>query len=431
VSHHFRRGILLTYLSNRLTKVMEDLAVVNNWHISTTAALCALAIVAEPVLAGPANMTMKRQPVAATQSQPAVSAASLPTTSQPIAAGPRTQASPLRNPIKYLSKAIGDNPIRTATLPNHPAAIPAQAPVRNDAIALTTPTGPPTPQLVISIAQLCEQRGDFAQARQHYQRALAQWPGQPDVLRAAARMEDRLGQFSLAESLYQGAVAGRPGDAGALNDLGLCLARSGKLDQSLAVLEQAIHLQPDKALYRNNAAMVLVEMRQDQRAMAHLACVHGPAETQFNMGQLLVARSRATEAEAYFEKALDVDPNLEAARVALNQLPGNQPRQEATPQVAAQTPKPQPPAVADQRPATSATPAAPAATPPTGQQLGPQMIYPGDSRTSSLGRPGFVPSPYQPPVGPYPSTATAAQPQPSVPWVGQATPRALPPVERR
>ena len=166
---------------------------------------------------------------------------------------------------------------------------PAQP--RTDAISLSVPTGPPSPEFFIFAAQMCEKQGDLPQARQNLQRALSMWPGNADVLRAAARMEDRQSNLPLAENLYQQAVTANPQNAAALNDLGLCLAREGKLEPSLQVLEQAIHLQPDKSLYRNNAATVLVEMRQDQRALAHLAAVHNPAEANFNLGQL-ARRSR-------------------------------------------------------------------------------------------------------------------------------------------
>src|SRR6478609_10342395 len=127
----------------------------------------------------------------------------------------------------------------------------------------------------------------------------------------------------LAESLYQQAVTANPQNAAALNDLGLCLAREGKLEPSLQVLEQAIHLQPDKSLFRNNAATVLVEMRQDQRALAHLSAVHNSAEANYNLGQLLIERGRATDAGPYFQAALQQNPGMQQAQEALAKLQGN------------------------------------------------------------------------------------------------------------
>ena len=150
------------------------------------------------------------------------------------------------------------------------------------------------------------------------------WPGQVEVLRAAARMEDRQGNLPLAENLYQQAVTANPQHAGAVNDLGLCLAREGKLQPSLQALEQAVQLQPTKALYRNNAATVLVEMHQDQRALAHLAAVHDAADANYNLGQLLVERGRPADAAQYFQAAVQQNPGMQQAQVALAKMQGSQ-----------------------------------------------------------------------------------------------------------
>src|SRR5262249_53721095 len=156
-------------------------------------------------------------------------------------------------------------------------------------------------QAMIAFAQLSEQQGNIELARSQFRQALAKWPNDVEVLRATARLEDRQGQLAVAESLYQRAVTAKPQHAGADNDLGLCLAREGKLDQSVQAIEQAVYLQPDKSLYRNNAATVLVELRQDQRALAHLSAVHGAAASNYNLGQLLVSRGRSQEAAPFFQ----------------------------------------------------------------------------------------------------------------------------------
>jgi tetratricopeptide (TPR) repeat protein len=266
---------------------------------------------------------------------------------------------------------------------------PAQP--RNDAVAANVPTGPPSPEFFIFAAQMCERQNDIAQARQNLQRALAMWPGNPDVLRAAARMEDRQGNLPLAETLYQQAVTSNPQNAAAHNDLGLCLAREGKLEQSLRVIEQAVQMQPDKALYRNNAATVLVEMRHDQRALAHLAAVHNPAEANFNLAQLMVDRNRPTDAVQYFQAALQLNPGMTQAQAALAKLPGAQ--------VAVAAPT----APAMTAPQQAAAPAGPSFGPqqqtwPTGPQFG----YPATARQPAVGSSSYVPPQYLPPIASQP-----------------------------
>ncbi len=318
------------------------------WLQTIAASLAAVAMTGSSVMANPALMAT-RSPASKTQA--ADSAA--PQAVAPVEADatrPSAQISPMRNPFKYLAASISETPIasyvkrKTSTNPVMPSATQ-----HSDSIAPSAPTGAPTPQSFIATAQMCESRGDVAQARANYQQALNSWPGHVDVLRAAARMEDRLGQLPVAESLYCQAVTSNPQHAGALNDLGLCLARQGKLDASVQVVEQAIQLQPTKPLYRNNAATVLVEMRQDQRALAHLAAVHNAADANYNFGQLLVQRGRPADATPYFQAAVEQNPQMQHAHVALAKLRGEEVPATATYTPAA-PPQPQSPAVEQSAP---------------------------------------------------------------------------------
>jgi tetratricopeptide (TPR) repeat protein len=383
----------------------------NAWRKSIPAALGALGLAATTVLADPASMAMSARRMAPA-AQPAKSSSFWPwsksETAPPaptpmMAQGPPTwqgmqsgapvpgpEPSLFKHPIKYLGASVSA-PIGKLKATSHPVMQPAQP--RTDALSLSVPTGPPSPEFFIFAAQLCEKQGDLPQARQNLQRALSMWPGNADLLRAAARMEDRQSNLPLAENLYQQAVTANPQNAAALNDLGLCLARGGKLEPSLQVLEQAIHLQPDKSLYRNNAATVLVEMRQDQRALAHLAAVHNPAEANFNLGQLLVDRGRPGDAVAYFQTALQLNPSMQPATDALVKL-GAQPN---------------PPNFVQQAPVTPAmpqqqfAPAGPSFAPqqPT-YSNGPQLSYPATARTPGPGTSSYIPPQYMPPVASQP-----------------------------
>jgi tetratricopeptide (TPR) repeat protein len=320
------------------------------WRKSIPAAVSVLGLAATTVLAGPASMAMPSRR-AASAAQPATSSSIWPWSKaestapaaapmmaqapptwqgiQPVAPLASAEVSPWKHPIKYIGASLPEMHIGKPKETTHPVMQPAQP--RTDAISLSVPTGPPSPEFFIFAAQMCEKQGDLPQARQNLQRALSMWPGNADLLRAAARMEDRQSNLPLAENLYQQAVTANPQNAAALNDLGLCLAREGKLEPSLQVLEQAIHLQPDKPLYRNNAATVLVEMRQDQRALAHLAAVHNPADANFNLGQLLVDRGRPGDGAMYFQTALQLNPAMQQAQDAIAKLGGQT-------NVAAQTP---------------------------------------------------------------------------------------------
>jgi len=345
-----------------------------DWLTTVAAAVCAVGVAAISASGSPAGMAIASRP----QIKPSFRASALPRSLGPLAAsGAQSDEniSPLRHPVKYLAAAVPDWPQawKWGGGKDRPDAVP-----QHDSISLDKPTGSPTPQFVISLAQNCERQGDVLQARRHYQQALSVWPGQVEVLRAAARMEDRQGELKLAEMLYQQAVAANPQHAGALNDLALCLARQGRLEPSVQVIEHAIQLQPEKALYRNNAATVLVEMRQDQRALAHLAAVHGSAEANYNLGQLLVQRGRASDATPYFVAAIEQNPELQAAHVALAKLQGGG-ADAMTVTAPGRMPESTMPAEAGH------------VAPQQAPQSGPQLGYPATARSPQAGASSYVP----------------------------------------
>lgn len=402
-----------------------------------TVVFCAAACAANHVLADPASMALKH-PTATQETSSSIWPWSKKT--QPATTGPQqaygqpvAKPSPIRHPIEYW-KSVKNG--KSASAPR-PEIQPA--PQTKDAISLNTPIGPPTPEFYIVSAQMCERQGDIQQARNNFQRALTMWPGHVEVLRAAARMEDRVGNLPLAENLYGQAVKSNPQHAGALNDLGLCLARQGKLQPSVQMLEQAVQLQPTKALYRNNAATVLVEMHQDQRALAHLAAVHGAAEANYNLGQLLVERGRGGDAAQYFQAALQQDPNMQPAAEALAKLQSThmaaatppKATRPAAPQVVNVSPAPQ--AVA---PITPIAPqpnvaVAPIATPAT------QQYYPTTPATAPFASVPAAPAPPVTPLSPVapvaqqPNYAVTAPQQTTINPAPTVTPQYLPPVASR
>jgi Tfp pilus assembly protein PilF len=349
-----------------------------DWFTSFAASVVVTALASTTTLASPASMAGLGHRSAKTTSPMGIPS---PTAKwdQETAHLPSKQISPVKHPFKYLSASIKEMPIG-ANRRNSANAVMPPANQHNDSISLSTPVGAPNPQLFISAAQLCESKGEVDKARANYNQALSMWPGQVDVLRAAARMEDRIGQMPVAESLYRQAVTANPQHAGAHNDLGLCLARQGKLEASVTEIEQAVQIQPTKALYRNNAATVLVEMREDQRAIAHLAAVHGAAEANYNFGQLLVQRGRPADATQYFQAAVQQNPQMQHAHEALAKL-------QTGSTVAADT----------TTPATT-----PTITPSGGPTFGPSMTYPSTARSPEFNTSGYIPPRVLPPVAAQP-----------------------------
>jgi tetratricopeptide (TPR) repeat protein len=364
------------------------------WLASITAAVCAMGLAVPSGRCAPVDMAVSSHR-AARPTAPAGAPTRQEAAWQAGAPRPSSLINPKEHPWQYFKAAMSEFPLASKTEAPKSANVVAQ-PVRpyNDAISLSTPVGPPTPQLLISTAQICERQGDVDGARRHFQQALNLWPGHVEVLRAAARMEDRQGNLPLAEGLYRQAVASNPQHGGALNDLGLCLAREGKLEQSIQQIELAINIQPDKPLFRNNAATVLAEMRQDQRALAHLAAVHNAADANYNLGQLLVQRGRPADAVAYFRAALEHNPQMQQAQVALAGLEGTSVANTACAPTYA-------PAQATQQ----AAPQVPTATTPQNPLVGPQLMkYPMTGAVPQFGTVPPIQPQFLPPVAQRPGT---------------------------
>jgi tetratricopeptide (TPR) repeat protein len=191
-----------------------------------------------------------------------------------------------------------------------------------DPISLGFKSGPLTPSLYVSMAQMSDQGGNVPHARSLYQQALSIDPKNLDALLGLARLEDREGNLQAALQNYQQAVNNHPQDARAYNDLGLCHARSGQMQSSLQCLDQAVRLRPDKALYRNNIAKVLIEQNQFDAALAHLAAVNEPAVANYNMAALLQERGRSNEAMPFLQRALAMKPQFTEASTLLASITG-------------------------------------------------------------------------------------------------------------
>ena len=193
---------------------------------------------------------------------------------------------------------------------------------KHDPISLSFKSGPPNAELYLSMARLSDQGGNVAHARSMYQKALEMEPNHRDSLLGLARLEDREGQMPVALKIYQHAASVYPRDAKVLNDLALCYARTGKIADSAALLNQVTQLEPQKKLYRNNFAKVLIELNQIEAAISHLAVVHDPATVQYNMGVLMHQRGRSQEAVQFLMAASHINPQLEEAKTLLAQING-------------------------------------------------------------------------------------------------------------
>lgn len=206
-----------------------------------------------------------------------------------------------------------------------PAAITPGAQLASEADCTSLASKPPKlgPDLYVATARVYEKNADYNGAAGQYQKALQTDPNHLPALLGYAQLEDSQRHYNEADHWYQEALKRHPKDAAVYNDRGLSLQRRGKLDDAAKFIARAIELQPDKALYRNNMATVLVAMQRHDEALSQLTAVHGPAGGHYNLAILLHRKGADQEAQFHFMQASQIDPSMVAAREWAERLASN------------------------------------------------------------------------------------------------------------
>ena len=191
---------------------------------------------------------------------------------------------------------------------------------KDDPTSLSSKSGPLGPSVFNSAAALLEKKGDYAEAAKQYQRSLQADANNRSALIGLGRLYHQTGNMENANQVYQRALATFRNDPVIMNDYGLCLARSGRLGDAANLLHAAVQQRPDRQMYRNNLATVLVDLGRVDEAHAHLSNVYGEAVAHYNIGYLLDKKGHPNEALGQLTKALQIDPSLKNANELFAQI---------------------------------------------------------------------------------------------------------------
>ncbi|QDU29383.1 photosystem I assembly protein Ycf3 [Anatilimnocola aggregata] len=304
----------------------------------------------------------------------------------------------------------------------------------DDPTSLDSKTKAITPDILIAAGRMYETKGKFPEALQQYEKALKVAPNDLASLISIGRLYDRQGNFPKAIETYNRAAAAHPKSGLVQNDLGLCYARQKDAARAVEHLTMACERSPKDPKYRNNLATVLVENGRTEEAFRHLKALNSEGAAHYNLAYLLVGRGKQEEAAQHLRLALQVEPELSAARELLAQMGGvpEQNVQQPYAQVNAQQPM-------DQRQqALSLFQAGPVQrTAPTGQSPF-QQASQTTSNPVEIVFPTAPANTQQPPSAPtafaapqptaYPQQVPAAQPDGSYRIADDETPQLLPPV---
>jgi Flp pilus assembly protein TadD len=133
-----------------------------------------------------------------------------------------------------------------------------------------------------------------------------------------------------ASTLWQDAVKKSPGKDRPWHNLGMAYMDDGRIEDAIASFNRALILNP--AFVRSHEALVVAYTRAGRMAEAHSAAIAGlkvaprNAVLYNNLGVVFAETGRSQEARQMFEKALQLKPGYECARINLERIRAGQQR---------------------------------------------------------------------------------------------------------
>ncbi len=200
----------------------------------------------------------------------------------------------------------------TTPAPAQPAIVMPK-PAGEDPTALSAKTPKLGPDLYVATAHVYEQAGNADSAAEQYEHALQMDPKYLPALLGYAHLKDSQEQFAAADKLYETAVQRNSKLGAGYNDWALSLEHRKKHREALEQLSHAIAVEPDKTLYRNNMAEILIQVGRTDEALKQLTAVHTAAAAHYNLAILLHRKGDDTAAREHFAIAAHADPTMTAA----------------------------------------------------------------------------------------------------------------------
>ena len=184
---------------------------------------------------------------------------------------------------------------------------------------LSTGAGPSRDQL--NHLQEHYHAGRLAEAEACAESLTQEFPRHPFGWKVLAVVFKETGRLSESLILMQRAAELSPHDAETHSNLGAALKELGRLDDAEASLRHAIALQPDHASAHYNLGNTLKELGRLDEAEASfrqaIVLKSDLAEAHYNLGQILKELGRLDEAETSYREAIGLKPDLADAHYSL------------------------------------------------------------------------------------------------------------------
>jgi Tfp pilus assembly protein PilF len=150
-----------------------------------------------------------------------------------------------------------------------------------------------------------------------YERARQLNPQEPQVSRFLAVLYDQQGNDARTTTEYRKALELAPHDADLLNDFGYYFYRRRDWRQAEEQFRKAIAQAPEHERAWVNLGLALGEQERFQESFEAFSKVLGPAAAHSNVGVILTAHQRKSEAQSAFKQALAIQNDLPQPRAFL------------------------------------------------------------------------------------------------------------------
>lgn len=174
----------------------------------------------------------------------------------------------------------------------------------------------------VAYGKVQEQRGQLSEARQHYQRALAEDSKSVDAIIGIARLDQYAGRYAEAESGFKRALKLAPKNPHVNDSVAMFYASQNRWKEAVASLQEALKGDPNNADYQKKLAISLAKTGNLSAAYQQFLVTVGEAEAHYYMGMILMERGQQAAAAQQFQLALMNAPDMDAARTKLAELNG-------------------------------------------------------------------------------------------------------------
>lgn len=155
--------------------------------------------------------------------------------------------------------------------------------------------------------------GDFAQAAEHYRKALALKPDNAAALANLGTALSDLNQLAEAADCLRRSLAKAPANAVALYNLAVVRAKQGDFDEAARLCAESVRLDPASASAQSNLGLFLLESGRFDDAFPHLceAVRLDPKKDNayFALGRIFVRKGRLGEAVQCYSEAVKLAPD--------------------------------------------------------------------------------------------------------------------------